>query len=243
LELVRTRQGESDLVYRKGKWYLLVTCNIDEPAPEDFDAILGVDLGIVNLATDSDGETHSGTQVEQLRIRHQQRRDRLQAVGTRSAKRRLKKNARKQRRFQANINHCIAKHIVTKAKGTQRSIALEDLTGINGVLSKRFRRPSAVGMEIGVSINSGHLSNTKLGRLASWSNWSIRATPAVSAMRAALSISAIGKIRPTSVISSVGILPNLTTMPRVIFVIGLPSISLWCPPSGVRRKSTSFRVG
>lgn len=94
LQLLRTRQGESDLLYRRGAFYLLVTCNVDEPTPEDVDAALGVDFGIVNLATDSDGESHSGAQVERLRIRHQLRRDRLQSVGTRSAKRRLKKTPR-----------------------------------------------------------------------------------------------------------------------------------------------------
>lgn len=138
--LLHTRQGESDLVYRKETFYLLVTCNADEPTPADVDAALGVDFGIVNLATDSDGEAHSGAQVERLRIRHQRRRDRLQAVGTRSAKRRLKKNAQKQRRFQANTNHCIAKNVVTKAKGTQRSVALEDLTGIKHRAEQTVRK-------------------------------------------------------------------------------------------------------
>jgi putative transposase len=140
LNMLLTRHGESDLVYRKGQWFLLVTCNADEPTPEDVDAALGVDFGIVNLATDSDGASYSGAKVEQLRIKHQQRRDNLQAVGTRSAKRRLKKNAGKQRRFQANTNHCIAKHLVQKAKGTQRSIALEDLTGIKQRAEKTVRQ-------------------------------------------------------------------------------------------------------
>ena len=48
-------KGQADLVYRQGKFYLL--CTIDMPdgspiAPKD---VLGVDLGIVNIATDSTG--------------------------------------------------------------------------------------------------------------------------------------------------------------------------------------------
>jgi len=129
-ELLQTQRGETDLALVDGQWYLLAACEIEEPTPTDVEDALGVDLGIVNLATDSDGETHSGAQVETVRVRQQRRRDRLQAVGTRSAKRRLKKNAGKQRRFQADVNHGIAKKLVTKAKGTQRSIALENLTGI-----------------------------------------------------------------------------------------------------------------
>nr|WP_287489757.1 transposase [Methanothrix sp.] len=33
-------------------------------------------------------------------------------------------------RFSRDVNHCISKHIVTKAKDTLRSISLEDLQGI-----------------------------------------------------------------------------------------------------------------
>ncbi len=127
---LQTRQGESDLVYRQGHFYLLVTCTVDVPTPDAVDAALGVDFGIVNIATDSDGDSHSGAHVEQIRQRHQRRRDRLQAVGTRSAKRRLKRNSGKQRRFQTDTNHRIAKQVVAKAKGTQRTLAIEELTGI-----------------------------------------------------------------------------------------------------------------
>lgn len=161
LTMLRTRQGESDLVYRKGQFYLLVTCNVDEPTPDDVDAALGVDFGIVNLATDSDGAMHSGSQVERLRIRHERRRERLQNVGTRSAKRRLKKNAGKQRRFQANTNHCIAKKVVAKAKGTQRSIALEDLTGIKQRAEKTVGKAQRSRHGNWGFINSDRLSSTK----------------------------------------------------------------------------------
>ena len=128
--LLHTRQGESDLVYRKGQFYLLVACNVDEPTPDAVDAALGVDFGIVNLATDSDGDQYSGSTVDQARQRYQRRRDHLQAVGTKSAKRRLKRLSGRQRRFQANENHRIAKQLVAKAKGTRRALAVEDLTHI-----------------------------------------------------------------------------------------------------------------
>lgn len=128
--LLLSRQGESDLVYRKGAFYLLVTCNVDVPAPDDVDSVLGVDLGIANLATDSDGDMYSGAQVEHRRQWYAKRRSALQSVGTKSAKRRLKKLSGRQRRFHSNTNHVISKQLVAKAKGTARAIALEDLTHI-----------------------------------------------------------------------------------------------------------------
>jgi IS605 OrfB family transposase len=57
-------------------------------------------------------------------------RRKLQKKGTKSAKRRLKKLAGKERRFATWVNHTISKRIVAKAQCTKRAIALEDLQGI-----------------------------------------------------------------------------------------------------------------
>ena len=129
-ELLRTRQGESDLVLVKGAFYLLAVCNVEEPTPGELKDVLGLDLGIVNLATDSDGESFSGEQVERTRQHYERLRRALQKVGTRSAKRKLKRLSGRERRFKKNTNHVISKRIVEKAKVTGRDIALENLTGI-----------------------------------------------------------------------------------------------------------------
>ena len=128
--LLACRQGESDLFVRDGQWFLALTANVEEPpadVPNDF---LGVDLGIVNLAVTSEGETFAGGELNGLRVRHERLRKRLQAKGSHGARRRLRKRSRKQRRFQRQTNHRIAKRIVAIAQGTDRGIALEDLTGI-----------------------------------------------------------------------------------------------------------------
>ena len=88
-QLLETRHGESDLVSINRQWYLFATCDVDDPTPADVDDALGVDVGIVNLATDSDGETYSGEQVEQKRQWYTNRRQTLQKVGTLASKRRL----------------------------------------------------------------------------------------------------------------------------------------------------------
>jgi IS605 OrfB family transposase len=128
--LMENQQGESDLVYHDGAFYLLATCNVEEPDPEDVDEALGVDFGIENIATDSDGEAHSGAAIDAKREWYEKRRAILQSVGTRSAKRRLQQLSGRQGRFQRDVNHCISKHLVQKAKGTGRGIAMEDLSGI-----------------------------------------------------------------------------------------------------------------
>ena len=63
-------KGQADLIYRKGIFYLAATLEVPTPAPHETSATLGVDLGIINLATDSEGETFSGEGVEKNRKRH-----------------------------------------------------------------------------------------------------------------------------------------------------------------------------
>ncbi|MCC6442113.1 MAG: transposase [Armatimonadetes bacterium] len=124
------RQGQADLVYRDGTFYLYVTVDVPEADPFDPEGFLGVDLGMVNIATDSDGTQHSGAVVNGLRHRHRRLRKRLQAKGTKSSRRLLKQRRRKESRFARHTNHVIGKQIVANAKDTKRAIALEDLQGI-----------------------------------------------------------------------------------------------------------------
>jgi hypothetical protein len=87
--LLRSRKGETDLVYHRGAFYLLAVCDVPEPDEQMVDGVLGVDLGIANLATDSDGEHCSGRRVERKRRWYANVRKRLQQRGSLSAKRHL----------------------------------------------------------------------------------------------------------------------------------------------------------
>jgi len=140
LALLAYQQGESDLVYRKGKWFLYTTCDVPEDTLIDVEGFLGIDLGVVNIAVDSDGEIHSANAVNNVRFRHHRLRTKLQAKGTLGTRRRLKKLAGKEARFAAHVNHTISKQIVAKAQGTQRGIALEELTHIRERITARKPR-------------------------------------------------------------------------------------------------------
>jgi len=137
LELLQSRRGESDLSISKDLFFLSATCEVDEAEPIDAESIMGVDLGIINIAVDSDGEIHSASHINNVRYRHRQFRTKLQVKGSRSAKRKLKKLAGKERRFANNVNHLISKQLVAKAKDTNRAIALEDLEGIRSRVTVR----------------------------------------------------------------------------------------------------------
>ena len=123
-------RGQADLILIKGTFYLCVVVDVPEPDEIKTLGALGIDLGIVNIAVDSDGEIHSGEKVEKVRGKMAKLRSALQECGTRSATRHLRKISGQEARYRTNVNHCISKKLVAKAKDTCRAIALEDLKGI-----------------------------------------------------------------------------------------------------------------
>jgi len=140
MELLSRQRGESDLCFVKGKFYLLASCDVETPKPIDVEGVLGIDLGIVNIASDSDGKNFSGSDVERNRRIYLHRRRNLQKKVTKSAKRKLKKLSGKQAGFQKHTNHFISKRLVEKAQDTCRAIALEDLSGIRKAPVRRKQR-------------------------------------------------------------------------------------------------------
>ncbi|HEU5028944.1 MAG TPA: transposase [Spirillospora sp.] len=138
------RKGESDLVYRDGMWFLYATCEIDEAEPFEPVDWIGVDRGIVNLATTCDGTNYQGKGLSRYRRAQARRRAELQKkkqAGSRSAARRLAQRRAREGRHAANINHAMAKEIVADAQRTGRGIALEELGGIRDrVRLKRHQR-------------------------------------------------------------------------------------------------------
>jgi putative transposase len=146
LMLLRTRAiGETDLICRDGNWFLHATIEAPEaPLTDPTNGFLGVDMGIVNIATTSTGENASGAQLNRYRKRQVRLRKRLQAKKTSSARWLLKKRRRKEARFAADINHQISKRIVAEAERTGHGIAVEELTGIRERV--RLRKPQRAAL-------------------------------------------------------------------------------------------------
>lgn len=144
------KTGEAVLLQRKnGKWFFQVSVEVPEKPLVISETFLGVDLGIVNLAANSDGELHSGNETEACRKKNAALRASLQrkketqrqaGIRPKSVCRKLKKLSGRESRFKKNTNHCISKDLVLKAKGTERGIALEDLSGIRKRVGKRLNR-------------------------------------------------------------------------------------------------------
>ena len=128
--LLAFQQGESDLAFVNGNFYLLSTVSIPDPPLMETDGVLGVDLGIVEIATDSEGHSYSGAGIKSARRRIRAHRSHLQRAGTKRAKRSLKKMSRKAGRYSRWLNHNISKQLVQSALSSRKALALENLKGI-----------------------------------------------------------------------------------------------------------------
>jgi IS605 OrfB family transposase len=139
---IAMQKGQADLVL-KGSWlYLYICIDLPTPPPVETKGFLGVDLGIVEIATDSAGNHYSGEAVKRVRMSVKEHRRQLQKRQTNSAKKRLRKVALRQSRFVRDTNHVISKKLVACALALKKALALEDLSGIReraGTVSKSMR--------------------------------------------------------------------------------------------------------
>ncbi len=129
-------QGEADLCFVKGKFYLLQSIDIPSEKEIAVEEFIGADFGITDICCLSSGEKFSSKELNTYKLKRQKIRSSLQSKCTKNANRVLKRLSGKERRTQTIINHTIAKQVVGIAKQKGRGVALEDLTGMGKSLDK-----------------------------------------------------------------------------------------------------------
>jgi transposase len=68
-------KGQADLILRHdGEWFLLVTVDVRAAAPIPTTNFMGVDFGVVNIATTEDGGKFSGEKIDATRRHYGERR-------------------------------------------------------------------------------------------------------------------------------------------------------------------------
>jgi IS605 OrfB family transposase len=146
-------KGQVDLVLRDGQFYLYATIDMPEKVPIVVTEFLGVDSGVVNLATTSDGEQFTGAAVETVRVRNTSCRRRLQREASKQRARHKrprgvikaqKRQGNREARFRRHENHVISKHLIQRAEDTKRGIAVENLIGIR--MRTRFAKAQRARM-------------------------------------------------------------------------------------------------
>ena len=116
------KNTSADLIRdRKGRWWLHVVIEADNPKLTPTNETVGVDLGIVSPATDCRGTFYGDKHWKQVEDRIFQLRCRLQSKGTKSAKRHLKKLSGRQKRFRRDCDHVLAKRLVQSVGGMRNN--------------------------------------------------------------------------------------------------------------------------
>ena len=133
----------ADLVQdRLGRWWLHIVMETEIPkisvATEE---IIGVDLGVINPATDSRGKIYGQPRWKDIEDKTLKLRQRLQSKGTKSAKKHLKKTSGRQKRFRRDCDHVLSKRLVQSVK-MGATLVFEDLTNIRSTakVKKKQRR-------------------------------------------------------------------------------------------------------
>lgn len=124
-------------LHRDCQFYLHIQLKSEAPATSFTSNVIGVDFGRREIAKTSTDTLWDGKQITEIRDKFARVRASLQrkaSQGTRSTRRRarriLQRLSGRERRFQQWLNHNISKSIITSAKETNSTIAIEDLTGI-----------------------------------------------------------------------------------------------------------------
>ena len=99
--------------------------------------VIGLDRGIINTIATSEGELYSGKSLRKNKRKHLFLKRRLQAKGTRSAKKLLKALSGKEKRFSNNFLHSLTKKLANDPNVS--TYVLENLTKIK---SKKYNKKS-----------------------------------------------------------------------------------------------------
>jgi putative transposase len=111
---------------RTKEFYIHIAIKREVQTPPNNGNIIGVDRGIYNLATTSNGLKFSGRQAMHVRRRYAKLRQALQTKGTKGAFRSLTRLSGKERRWMTDLNHRISKAIINSCKYGD-VIVMEDL--------------------------------------------------------------------------------------------------------------------
>ncbi|WP_433630273.1 RNA-guided endonuclease InsQ/TnpB family protein [Halomicrococcus sp. NG-SE-24] len=127
----------AELHYRDGDWVLHIHCkkevesDTSEQATTENGTVLGVDLGVNNLAVTSTGTFWTGNEFDHWRREYEKRRGSLQQCGTRWAHKNIQSVGRTEEGRFKLIMHRISNELLAEARENGCSvIAFEDLTDI-----------------------------------------------------------------------------------------------------------------
>ncbi len=150
----------ADLIYRQGAFWLHVVVTIPDVEFESSGDVIGVDLGLNRPAVCSNNQFFGEKRWKNIDRRYFRLKRSLQAKGTKSAKRHLKRLGGKVNRFRRDCDHVLSRRIVDSVQPGS-VISAENLVNIRARV-RQHGRNRAVVCTPGASPNSGHSWGTRL---------------------------------------------------------------------------------
>ena len=133
--------ASADLIYKRGRWRLHVVVSLPAPSIAPTNDVVGVDLGVVRPAVTSNNHFLGERRWREQEARIFRLRRKLQAKGTKSSKRHLRKLSGKLFRQRRDHDHVLSKRIV-QASPAGATIVLENLTDIRKRTKQRHGQQS-----------------------------------------------------------------------------------------------------
>lgn len=165
--------GMAKILQSGDKWYMHISATKELPdyVKESSQHVVGIDRGLRFLATayDEKGKTKffRGQEVIRKRRKFKKLRAQLQAKGTKSAKRRLKKIGQRENRWMTDINHQLSKTLVDHY-GSHTLFVLENLVNVRFstekvAKNKRYEQVSWAFFQLGQFLTyKAHLNGSEV---------------------------------------------------------------------------------
>lgn len=132
------KHASADLAYRKGQFWLHLTVSKEfDIIPNDL--VVGVDLGINRPAVTSDNQFLGEKRWKEIDRQYKRINRKLQAKGTKSAKRKLKARSGRRNRFRNDCDHVLSKLLVNSVT-EGAALVFENLTDIRKASEKKKKR-------------------------------------------------------------------------------------------------------
>jgi IS605 OrfB family transposase len=137
---------DSKLKLIRNNWYLCLAIEIDQTEPKTTGGIIGVDRGQKNILVAVDPKSNKtlyirGGELNHRRLCLRQTKAKVASVGTRSAKRLLKRLSGREKAVTQNILHIASKQLVTFAEQVgAKTVIFENLTGFKEKQTKNNKK-------------------------------------------------------------------------------------------------------
>lgn len=146
MPLPEGKWSDSKLKLINGQWYLCLVIKIEHIKPKETGCIIGVDRGQKNILVAVDPKSNKtlyihGGELNHRRLCLRQTKAKVASVGTRSARRLLKRLSGREKAVTQNILHIASKRLVSFAeKVGAKTIVFENLTGLKNNSTKNNKK-------------------------------------------------------------------------------------------------------